>query len=144
MVSQVAVEAQFSATYVEHYLDSVEHLPDDLQRHLTRIRELDVNYGGANLVSWLSLTLRTTGERRKMHAACPTFRDARPVERFLFVERASFLVFAKSGQTHSIYPYLHDFFFQFCKNVTLFVDRVRRKLIAWTRNVEPPVKKSWT
>lgn len=44
MISQVAVEASFSATYVENYLDSVENLPDDVQRHLSRIREIDVLY----------------------------------------------------------------------------------------------------
>lgn len=31
----------FSANYVENYLDSVENLPDDVQRYLTRIREID-------------------------------------------------------------------------------------------------------
>lgn len=44
MHSQVAVEALYSATYVENYLDSVENLPDDVQRHLSRIRDIDVQY----------------------------------------------------------------------------------------------------
>ncbi|XP_058452728.1 inhibitor of growth protein 1 [Malaya genurostris] len=44
MISQVTVEAHHSATYVENYLDSVENLPDDVQRHLSRIREIDVLY----------------------------------------------------------------------------------------------------
>ncbi|XP_065087017.1 inhibitor of growth protein 1 [Ochlerotatus camptorhynchus] len=44
MISQVAGEASYSATYVENYLDSVENLPDDVQRHLSRIREIDVLY----------------------------------------------------------------------------------------------------
>ncbi|EAT44981.1 AAEL003650-PA [Aedes aegypti] len=44
MISQVTVEALHSATYVENYLDSVENLPDDVQRHLSRIREIDVLY----------------------------------------------------------------------------------------------------
>lgn len=35
-----------SATYVENYLDSVENLPNDVQRHLTRIREIDLQYRG--------------------------------------------------------------------------------------------------
>lgn len=44
MLNQVAAEALYSATYVENYLDSVENLPDDVQRHLSRIREIDVQY----------------------------------------------------------------------------------------------------
>lgn len=46
MLNQVAVEALYSATYVETYLDSVENLPDDVQRYLSRIREIDVQYRG--------------------------------------------------------------------------------------------------
>lgn len=37
-------EAIFSATYVDNYIDSVENLPDDVQRHLSRIRDIDVQY----------------------------------------------------------------------------------------------------
>uniref|UniRef100_A0A1B0AS36 Inhibitor of growth protein n=1 Tax=Glossina palpalis gambiensis TaxID=67801 RepID=A0A1B0AS36_9MUSC len=37
-------EALFSATYVDNYIDSVENLPDDVQRHLSRIRDIDVQY----------------------------------------------------------------------------------------------------
>ena len=43
-MNQVAVEALYSATYVENYLDSVENLPDDAQKFLSRIRELDIQY----------------------------------------------------------------------------------------------------
>lgn len=32
--------------YLENYLDCVENLPDDLQKNLTRMRELDVLYQG--------------------------------------------------------------------------------------------------
>lgn len=49
MLTQVSVEALYSATYVENYLDCVENLPDDLQRLLSRMRELDVTYRG-NLI----------------------------------------------------------------------------------------------
>jgi len=42
MQNQAAVEALYSATFVEDYLDCVENLPDDLQRHLSRLRELDL------------------------------------------------------------------------------------------------------
>ncbi|XP_055714247.1 inhibitor of growth protein 1 [Phlebotomus papatasi] len=44
MLNQVAVEALYSATYVENYLDSVENLPDDVQKYLSRIREIDVQF----------------------------------------------------------------------------------------------------
>lgn len=44
MINHVTVEALHSANYVENYLDSVENLPDDVQRHLSRIREIDVLY----------------------------------------------------------------------------------------------------
>lgn len=43
-MNQVAVEALYSATYVENYLDSVENLPDDAQKYFSRIRELDIQY----------------------------------------------------------------------------------------------------
>ncbi|XP_050069289.1 uncharacterized transmembrane protein DDB_G0289901 [Anopheles maculipalpis] len=43
-VGTVTVEAHYSTNYVENYLDSVENLPDDVQRHLSRIREIDVLY----------------------------------------------------------------------------------------------------
>lgn len=46
MLNQVAVEALYSATYVENYLDSVENLPDDAQKHLSRIREIDCSFIG--------------------------------------------------------------------------------------------------
>lgn len=45
-MSQTATEASLSATYVENYLDCVENLPNDLQRLLSRMRELDVTYRG--------------------------------------------------------------------------------------------------
>ncbi|XP_058789346.1 inhibitor of growth protein 1-like [Phymastichus coffea] len=41
MLNQAVVEALYSATYLENYLDCVEDLPLELQRHLTHIRELD-------------------------------------------------------------------------------------------------------
>lgn len=46
MLNQVSVEAVYSATYVENYLDCVENLPDELQRLISRMRELDVYYIG--------------------------------------------------------------------------------------------------
>ena len=42
MQNQAAVEALYSATFVEDYLDYVENVPDDLQRHHSRMRELDM------------------------------------------------------------------------------------------------------
>lgn len=46
MLNSTFTEAALSATYVENYLDCVENLPNDLQRHLSRMRELDVTYRG--------------------------------------------------------------------------------------------------
>lgn len=46
MLNQAAAEALYSATYVENYLDCLENLPDDLQRQLSRLRELDALYQG--------------------------------------------------------------------------------------------------
>ncbi|XP_017784516.1 PREDICTED: inhibitor of growth protein 1 isoform X1 [Nicrophorus vespilloides] len=44
MLNQTSTEAAFSATYVDNYLDCVENLPNDLQRLISRMRELDVNF----------------------------------------------------------------------------------------------------
>lgn len=41
MLNQAVVEALYSATFIENYLDCVENLPDDIQRHVSRLRELD-------------------------------------------------------------------------------------------------------
>lgn len=49
MLNQAAAEALYSATYVENYLDCLENLPDDLQRQLSRLRELDALYQGEQL-----------------------------------------------------------------------------------------------
>ncbi len=43
MQNQAAVEALYSATMVEDYLDVVENLPNELQRHISVLRELDMN-----------------------------------------------------------------------------------------------------
>lgn len=52
-------EAINSATYVDNYLDSVENLPDDVQRQLSRIRDIDVQYRGKtkNTQAKISLNL---------------------------------------------------------------------------------------
>lgn len=54
MLNQVAVEALYSATYVENYLDSVENLPGDVQRHMSRIRELDVQHNSKFIILKMS------------------------------------------------------------------------------------------
>jgi inhibitor-of-growth protein 1 len=41
MLNQAAVDALCSATYLENYLDCVEDLPNDLQRIVSMLRELD-------------------------------------------------------------------------------------------------------
>lgn len=46
MASTSADPKMYSATYVENYLDSVENLPNDVQRYLTRIREIDLQCKG--------------------------------------------------------------------------------------------------
>ncbi|XP_017014459.2 inhibitor of growth protein 1 [Drosophila takahashii] len=46
MINPIASESEAinSATYVDNYIDSVENLPDDVQRQLSRIRDIDVQY----------------------------------------------------------------------------------------------------
>lgn len=46
MLNPTQKEALLSANYVDNYLDCVENLPNDLQRHFSRLRELDVAYRG--------------------------------------------------------------------------------------------------
>ena len=46
MLNQAAVEALCSATYLENYLDCMENLPDDLQRVVSNLRELDAQTKG--------------------------------------------------------------------------------------------------
>lgn len=46
MLNQAAVEALCSATYLENYLDTMDNLPDDLQRVVTQMRELDIQCKG--------------------------------------------------------------------------------------------------
>ena len=61
MQNQAAVEALYSATFVEDYLDCVENLPNDLQRHLSRLREFDlIQYNVSWFLNiWIYLPLRT-------------------------------------------------------------------------------------
>lgn len=62
MLNQAVVEALYSATYIENYLDCVENLPNDLQRHVSRLRELDStcqsNYTGFLFTKYLNLIFR--------------------------------------------------------------------------------------
>ncbi|XP_066937739.1 inhibitor of growth protein 1-like isoform X2 [Macrobrachium rosenbergii] len=44
MLNQAALEALYSATYVDNFLDTVENLPDEVQREISSMRELDVRY----------------------------------------------------------------------------------------------------
>ena len=46
MLNQAAVEALCSAKYLENYLDCLENLPDDLQRSVSQLRELDSKTAG--------------------------------------------------------------------------------------------------
>lgn len=47
MLNQAAVEALCSATYLQNYLDIMDNLPDDLQRKITQLRELDSQCKGS-------------------------------------------------------------------------------------------------
>lgn len=49
MLNQAAVEALCSATYLENYLDTMDNLPDDLQRVVTQMRELDIQCRGNDI-----------------------------------------------------------------------------------------------
>lgn len=51
MASTSAEPKMYSATYLENYLDSVENLPNDVQRYLTRIREIDLQCRGEKCTS---------------------------------------------------------------------------------------------
>ncbi|XP_046359754.1 inhibitor of growth protein 1-like [Haliotis rufescens] len=42
MLNQAAVEALCSGTYLENYLETMENLPNDLQRSVSQLRELDI------------------------------------------------------------------------------------------------------
>lgn len=52
MLNQATVEALYSATYIENYLEFVENLPDELQRYISRVRELDLTFHG-EFNAWL-------------------------------------------------------------------------------------------
>ena len=49
MVNNSAVEAICSATYLSNYLDTMEALPDDLQRNISQLRELHIRSRGTFL-----------------------------------------------------------------------------------------------
>ncbi|XP_014672429.1 PREDICTED: inhibitor of growth protein 2-like [Priapulus caudatus] len=44
MLNQAAVEALYSAAYLDDYVDCMEFLPNELQRSITQMRELDLKY----------------------------------------------------------------------------------------------------
>lgn len=46
ILNHAALEAMHSAIYVEDYMDFVENIPDDIQRNITQLRELDLQYQG--------------------------------------------------------------------------------------------------
>lgn len=41
MLSHAVVEALYYANYVNNYLDCIENFPNDVQRFVSRLRELD-------------------------------------------------------------------------------------------------------
>ncbi|KAG8184146.1 hypothetical protein JTE90_010188 [Oedothorax gibbosus] len=44
MINQAALEAMYSGIYIEDYMDFIDNVPDDIQRNITQLRELDVRY----------------------------------------------------------------------------------------------------
>ena len=60
--NQAAVEALCSGTYLENYLDTIESLPDDLQRNVTLLRELDIQSRGR--FTPVSCARRNTGREQ--------------------------------------------------------------------------------
>lgn len=44
MMNQIAIEALYSGTYLEDYLDAMDNMPADLQRHVSRLKEIDGEY----------------------------------------------------------------------------------------------------
>lgn len=73
MQNQAAVEALYSATFVEDYLDYVENVPDDIQRIHTRLRELDMKQHQDilseldNLVKQFEETKDAVGQKRLLN-----------------------------------------------------------------------------
>lgn len=49
MLNHTPEEALLLVKYVQNYLDSIDNLPDDVARHLSRMQELDINYQGKTL-----------------------------------------------------------------------------------------------
>ncbi|GIY99997.1 inhibitor of growth protein 2 [Caerostris extrusa] len=44
ILNQGALEAGYSAIYIEDYMDFINDVPDEIQRNLTQLRELDLQY----------------------------------------------------------------------------------------------------
>ena len=49
MLNQAAVEALCAASYLENYLECMDSLPDDLQRVVSQLRELDSQTNGEDV-----------------------------------------------------------------------------------------------
>lgn len=69
---QAATEAIHAAEYVEDYLDFVQHMPDVLQRNVTRLLEIDVKYQDLldeldSLKSALMKDLDSSSRKRTMY-----------------------------------------------------------------------------
>lgn len=46
MLNHSDVDSVYIATYVQNYLDSLDNLPDEVARQLSRMQELDITYQG--------------------------------------------------------------------------------------------------
>lgn len=55
MLNHSDLESVYVAAYVQNYLDSLENLPDDVSRQLSRMRELDISYQGKQIIIILQI-----------------------------------------------------------------------------------------
>jgi len=65
MLNQAAIDALCSAAYLENYLDCVDDLPNDLQRTVTTLRDLDCITNG--ILHFLIFLIQTAFCRCRVH-----------------------------------------------------------------------------
>ena len=75
MQNQAAVEALYSATFVEDYLDCVENLPNDLQRHLSRLREFDLTQYSVSIHFVITIFQSTRRNKNLQYDLCSSLQN---------------------------------------------------------------------
>ena len=75
MQNQAAVEALYSATFVEDYLDCVENLPNDLQRHLSRLREFDLTQYSVSTLQTPDVFLQNRASKTSTRNSLKLYQD---------------------------------------------------------------------